>query len=315
MNFEIVISERKNQLILYKSFKFYNKAYVKYLDAYKWQCVNKKCTAKIYVDRDMKMIVKDESLHNHENEPESVRNKKKFSNQLKRKCEDELERPSKMINNEIQKYPQQSKLFTGTDVNNIYQCLYRSRRSSYPKLPKTIYEVIEVMKNRKITTIENEDFLLDVDSTNNILFYSTISNLKLLCSCDKIFVDGTFYSCPKYFYQLFTIHIFKNGHYVPLSFFLLPDKSANTYASAFRCVVEKCSSKNLHFNPTTLIADFEEAIHVGAKFVWPQIKIIGCRFHLTQSWWRHIQNFGNYLYFFFIFFLHIYYILYTLTIL
>jgi len=45
----------------------------------------------MYVDRDnMKMIVKDESLHNHENEPESVRNKNNFSNQLKRKCEDEL---------------------------------------------------------------------------------------------------------------------------------------------------------------------------------------------------------------------------------
>lgn len=46
-----------------------------YLDAYKWQCVNKKCTTTIYVDRGMKMIVKDESLYNHENEPKSVRNK------------------------------------------------------------------------------------------------------------------------------------------------------------------------------------------------------------------------------------------------
>lgn len=32
----------------------------------------------MYVDRDMKMIVKNESLHNHENEPESDRNKKNF---------------------------------------------------------------------------------------------------------------------------------------------------------------------------------------------------------------------------------------------
>jgi len=172
--------------------------------------------------------------------------------------------------------------------------MYRSRRSPYPVLPKSISEVIKLMKNQKITTIENEDFLLNVDSTNNILFYSTISNLKLLCSCDRIFVEGTFYSCPKYFYQLFTVIIFKNGHYVPLSYFLLPDKCANTYANAFRCIVEKCSVQNVQFNPSTLVADFEEAIHVGAKFVWPQMKIIGCRFHLTQSWWRHIQNFGNY---------------------
>jgi len=38
---------------------------------------------------------------------------------VQRKCEDELERPSKIINNEIQKYSEPSKLFTGTDVNNI----------------------------------------------------------------------------------------------------------------------------------------------------------------------------------------------------
>lgn len=235
MNFEIVFSERKNKLILYNNFKFYNKAYVKYLDCNKWQCVNKKCTAKLYVDRDMKIIVKDNSIHNHEAEPESVINKKSFSNQLKRKSENELERPSKIINKGIQNFPDQSKLFTITDVCNIYQCLYRSRRSSYPAYPKNLPGVIEIMKNRKIITIENEDFLLEVDSVNNILFFSTTSNLQCLCSSDKIFVYGTFYSCPKYFYQLFTVHVFKNGHYVPLSYLLLSDKSTNTYASAFRC--------------------------------------------------------------------------------
>jgi len=81
----------------------------------------------------MKMIVKDENSHYHENETESVRNKKLFSNQLKRKCEEELERPSKIINTEIQKNPEQAQIFNGTDLNNRYQCLYRSsRRSSYP---------------------------------------------------------------------------------------------------------------------------------------------------------------------------------------
>jgi len=57
------------------------------------------------------------------------------------------------------------------------------------------------------------------------------------------------------------------GNTIPLSFFLMPGKCANLYASAFRCVVEKCSSENLHFNPTTLIADFEEDIQIGAKFI------------------------------------------------
>lgn len=48
----------------------------------------------------MKNIVRDESvsIHNHEAESESVTNKKLFSNQLKRKSENELGKPSKVIN-------------------------------------------------------------------------------------------------------------------------------------------------------------------------------------------------------------------------
>lgn len=52
----------------------------------------------MYVDRDTKMFVKYESSHNHENKPGSVRIKKIFSKQLKRKCKDGLEIPSKIIN-------------------------------------------------------------------------------------------------------------------------------------------------------------------------------------------------------------------------
>jgi len=176
-------------------------------------------------------ILKDESIHNvnHSEETTSIL-KKSFSNGLKRKSEDELERPSKIINRGILNNPEVTQTFTSTDINNIYQCLYRSRRSSYPKLPTNLNEVINAMSERQIKPIQDENFVLVVDSDNKIICFSTKSNLILLCSVDKIFVDGTFTYCAKYFLQLFTIHIFKNGHYVPLVYFLLPDKSKDTYA-------------------------------------------------------------------------------------
>ncbi|KAL4108099.1 hypothetical protein QTP88_018352 [Uroleucon formosanum] len=40
------------------------------------------------------------------------------------------------------------------------------------------------------------------------------------------------------------------------------------------------------------MVDFEYAIHKAIKIVWPKTEIIGCRFHLTQSWWRNVQKFG-----------------------
>lgn len=41
-----------------------------------------------------------------------------------------------------------------------------------------------------------------------------------------------------------------------------------------------------------LFSDFEKPIHSAVLFVWPSVKLKGCRFHLDQSWWRKIQALG-----------------------
>lgn len=51
-------------------------------------------------------------------------------------------------------------------------------------------------------------------------------------------MDGTFSYSPKYFYQLFTIHIANNSYYIPLVFFLLPNKETTIYEQAFHSLVE-----------------------------------------------------------------------------
>jgi hypothetical protein len=53
-----------------------------------------------------------------------------------------------------------------------------------------------------------------------------------ICQPDaEIFGDGTFKYCPRYFYQLYTLLGYKNGHYVPCVFFLLPSKSGECYTN------------------------------------------------------------------------------------
>ncbi|KAF0740339.1 MULE domain-containing protein, partial [Aphis craccivora] len=84
-------------------------------------------------------------------------------------------------------------------------------------------------------------------------------------------MDGTFKSCMKYFLQLFTIHGFRNGLYVPLVFLVPPKKTLETYTKAFQYIL---------------------AIHTSVKCVWLNAIIRDCRFNLTQSWWRTIQQLG-----------------------
>jgi hypothetical protein len=79
---------------------------------------------------------------------------------------------------------------------------------------------------------------------------------------------------------MFTIHGYKNGHYVPFVFYLLVDKSEHTYGFVFKKITEKCNSLELRLSPLKCMVDFEYA------------EIIGYRFHLTQSWWRNVQIFG-----------------------
>jgi hypothetical protein len=85
-----------------------------------------------------------------------------------------------------------------------------------------------------VKTIHEEEFLI----LNEIVIFSCFANLKFLCSADTIYVDGTFDYCPKYFYQLFTVHGYKNG--VPLVFALLPSKKAATYTTFLSLLINEC---------------------------------------------------------------------------
>ena len=109
---------------------------------------------------------------------------------------------------------------------------------------------------------------------------------------EAIYADGTFTYCAKYFTQVFTLHGFQNGHYIPLVFCLLIDKSIKSYELCFKKIVTECSKMNLVFKPTKFVIDFEQAIHRAVKSLWPETTVVGCRFHLSQAWWRKIQQLG-----------------------
>jgi hypothetical protein len=38
-------------------------------------------------------------------------------------------------------------------------------------------------------------------------------------------------------------------------------------------------------NPKTIVIDFEMAVYLSVEEVWQGVQIIGCRFHLAQSWY------------------------------
>lgn len=187
------------------------------------------------------------------------------------------ERPTKILRREL--VTGDISTFTNADLKWVRHNIQYARSKLRPVLPKTLSKLHSALKHYNVRTNRDENFLYLNDKINNVVAFSCDTNLTFLRQVKTIFVDGTFKACPKLFYQIFTIHAVKDNVYIPLVFFLLPDKSTVSYVHAFRSVEE-------YLSPDTVYADFEKAIHTAVGEVWFTALLKGCRFHIAQAWWR-----------------------------
>ena len=101
---------------------------------------------------------------------------------------------------------QESHLFP-QDLKNASLAVHRERRKDHPVLPKRREDVHTAVSEMTIETNKSEQFLLINDQDNGILIYSSHTNLECMCNdMSELFIDGTFKFCPKYFYQMYTLH-------------------------------------------------------------------------------------------------------------
>ncbi|KAF0754304.1 MULE domain-containing protein [Aphis craccivora] len=176
---------------------------------------------------------------------------KTLNDDVRKAIEDISCKPSTLIRSELKKGDVST--LTTNDLSLIRHNVHCVRLSVHPPLPKCIKKLHAALESMNIKTN----------------------------------IDGTFKSCPKRFYELFTIYGLKNDVYLPLVFFLLPDKCNKC---AFQHLTRHSMSIGLTCSPTDVVIDFEQAIHNAVAEVFPNAKIRGCRFHLLQSWWRKIQS-------------------------
>lgn len=280
-----MLSEKGKRLILIDGYTF---SYHKNLAAgcTRWKCVKRPCKA--FLKRNVHdLLIPRESNLNHScqvNTPNIIV-RQRISNSMKGKAYNTFRiRPSTLISGEVQ--GKDADILTMDDITRIRKNIHAARVKDY-KLPKDINEVHELLDGLKVTTNCGENMVYyneDAGDGDHIIIFTCHSNLAELKAADTIYVDGTFRSSPKFFEQMFSLHILKNGWYAPLVFCLLPDKHQSSYVRAFSVIRE-------YVLASTIYADFEQAIHSAVREVWPHVTVRGCRFHLGQSWWRAIQRF------------------------
>jgi len=189
--------------------------------------------------------------HSHESDPTIER--QIVNNSTKRKISESNinEMSSKIIRKELRSLEIDTQLLTN-DISYIRRNLYNKKTKYHPPLPKDINEVYEVLINMNIMTNKNENFLLINDKETNIIVFTCLTNLKYLCSMEKVFMDGTFQFCTTFFYQFFVLHGFQNGIYTSLVYALLPNKRTSTYEHLFKKLRDACLTKDFYLTQVCL---------------------------------------------------------------
>ncbi|CAI6363083.1 unnamed protein product [Macrosiphum euphorbiae] len=170
--------------------------------------------------------------------------------------------------------------------------MYMARRKNVPIYPKSFDEAIDKiweMQNDDIFKFNNKKFI-HIPMNKSFICITTEDNLNFMSSCTEYFSDGTFQFAPNFFMQMYTVHCFKNGFYLPVIFIFLKDKFKQTYIEMWKFIKElylQHTSQTL--NLCKLHIDFEIGAHEAVREVFPNVQLIGCRFHLSQSWWRYIN--------------------------
>ena len=170
------------------------------------------------------------------------------------------------------------------DLHNLRTAVIKYRLHIIGRLPKSRKETIEHLKTLE-KSFEKDGLLVKLDEKTQIVMVCDKQNFKLLD--EYAYCDGTFKCCPKHFYQMYSFQVLKNGWYLPVCHFLLPNKKESTYVTMLHML--KTESSLILKN---VMLDFEVGMLNALRKVYPGIHLRGCRFHLGQSWWRQIQVYG-----------------------
>jgi len=129
----------------------------------------------------------------------------------------------------------------------------------------------------------------DSDAQNRIIIIGNQTVVDGLHRSSLWLADGTFKKVPNLFFQLYTIHFeFGSGIHPAALYSLLPNKTEATYQRLLTQVVNLIPN----CRPEVVLTDFEMAAQSAFRSHFPDARITGCYFHLSQSVMRKVGEIG-----------------------
>ena len=238
-NWGVYTSSKYNECLMVNNYTFY-KISTEDEDSIAWRCSKRKCYATVHTNASASVLTTTNNVHAHAPRDPHYFLKLKTRQSVKRKAtEYPDQRPSKMVILEVEDIREQ---FEDEELINFKRCIGRSRREARGGkcLPRNREEAISLLEEELISrSVKGSNLIKKVfrgDKEKNkcdIVMLATDSSLELLQCNYQVFGDGTFRYCPKFFHQLYTIHVFKDGYYVPVAYFLLNGQLFDIYRDMF----------------------------------------------------------------------------------
>ena len=110
---------------------------------------------------------------------------------------------------------------------------------------------------------------------------ATSDNLNILAESSSWYLDGTFKSSPKLFYQILIIHAElpsltdDRSWCLPTVYILLTNKDSAMYLEAFQSLASNCPT----LAPQVMMMDFEQAFRSSLSSTSPSALVDGCHAH------------------------------------
>ncbi|KAG0438869.1 hypothetical protein DMUE_2831 [Dictyocoela muelleri] len=112
-----------------------------------------------------------------------------------------------------------------------------------------------------------------------VIIFTTKTHLLHLENSNKWNCDGTFYSCPKNFQQLYVIIARVKSIDVPLVYAFMENKSKSSYYKLFNYIKNNINDKY----PEFIIIDFEMAAFLAIRETFNCSKTQGCFFSFITN--------------------------------
>ena len=293
LQIKFVDNERGGQSLVHNDFRFVAKN--RRNDRVYWRCAVRTCPATIRTLNNIPVGFND--IHNHQ--PDRIKLQVSSTmGAIKKRCREETKAVPQIYHEEIAKLRTPEWDDDTQDVvkqlptyQSCHSILYRQRSKLLPKLPTSTTEL--VLQGEFTQTTAGEPFLLSNDGDREkILLFSTTRNLQHLAANSTIYGDGTFYTRPSLFSQLYTLHGIVDDQMYPLVYALLPGKGEVIYTRFLQLLKTACSDRDIDLQPTRVFFDYESAVQNAARAAFPGVDVRGCFFHYTQCIWRKVQNTG-----------------------